>query len=59
MRRSRKQRRQPSQAALDYCRGTRQWRREERIAHAQYQRALPDADVSFWQDVLRIQGAKA
>lgn len=58
-RRRNRQPRRPSQEALDWCIANRQWRRVERIAHAKYQLTLPDAVVSFWRDVLFIQGARA
>jgi len=38
-----------------YCLGDRQWRREHRIAHAEYRRkiAKSDDDRRFWKAIIK------
>lgn len=44
----------------EYLLGERQWRRAEKIGHAQYQLkvASDNGQKRFWEDVLRALGAK-
>jgi hypothetical protein len=46
---------------LDYLKQDRQWRRIDRIAHAEYQlaRATIDVDRRFWLAVLTADGARS
>jgi hypothetical protein len=48
----------PSAAVRVYCLSQRQWPRALRIAHARYQRDLSDSDRGFWNEVLKLNGAK-
>lgn len=54
-------RRQPSQAARDFCVSERQWSRKLRIDNARLELSLAGSDShrQFWRDVLTINGAKA